>query len=37
VLGFACGDLVARLILGERPAALELFDPMRFADRLERA
>jgi glycine/D-amino acid oxidase-like deaminating enzyme len=25
----ACGDLVARAILGERPPDLELFDPMR--------
>jgi gamma-glutamylputrescine oxidase len=31
VLGFACGDLVARAILGETPAELELFDPARFA------
>ena len=30
-LGFACGDLVARAILGERPPELELFDPSRFA------
>ncbi len=30
VLGFACGDLVARAILGEQPAELELFDPARF-------
>jgi glycine/D-amino acid oxidase-like deaminating enzyme len=29
VLGLACGDLVARAILGERPAELELFDPAR--------
>jgi hypothetical protein len=29
VLGFACGDLVARTILGERPRELELFDPAR--------
>ena len=27
VLGFACGDLVARAILGESPPELELFDP----------
>jgi glycine/D-amino acid oxidase-like deaminating enzyme len=31
VLGFACGDLVARAILGEQPPELELFDPARFA------
>jgi gamma-glutamylputrescine oxidase len=30
-LGLACGDLVARAILGERPPELELFDPARFA------
>jgi glycine/D-amino acid oxidase-like deaminating enzyme len=30
-LGLACGDLVARAILGEHPAELELFDPTRFA------
>jgi len=30
VLGLACGDLLARAIVGERPAALELFDPTRF-------
>ena len=29
VLGLACGDLVARAILGERPAELEIFDPNR--------
>ena len=29
VPGFACGDLVARAILGERPAELELVDPSR--------
>jgi gamma-glutamylputrescine oxidase len=29
VLGFACGDLVARAILGEQPPELELFDPAR--------
>ncbi len=29
VLGLACGDLVARAVLGERPAELELFDPSR--------
>jgi len=28
-LGLACGDLVARAILGERPLELELFDPAR--------
>jgi gamma-glutamylputrescine oxidase len=28
-LGLACGDLVARAILGERPSELELFDPAR--------
>jgi glycine/D-amino acid oxidase-like deaminating enzyme len=31
VLGFACGNLVARAILGDRPAELELFDPARFS------
>jgi gamma-glutamylputrescine oxidase len=30
-LGLACGDLVARAILGERPPELELFDPARAA------
>jgi glycine/D-amino acid oxidase-like deaminating enzyme len=30
-LGLACGDLVARAILGESPAELALFDPARFA------
>ena len=30
VLGLACGELVARAILGERPAELALFDPARF-------
>lgn len=30
VLGLACGDLLARAIVGERPAGLELFDPTRF-------
>jgi len=29
VLGFACGDLVARAILGEPPPELALFDPSR--------
>jgi glycine/D-amino acid oxidase-like deaminating enzyme len=28
-LGLACGDLVARAILGERPPELDLFDPAR--------
>jgi len=28
-LGLACGDLVARAILGEQPPELELFDPAR--------
>jgi gamma-glutamylputrescine oxidase len=28
-LGLACGDLVARAILGERPPELEIFDPSR--------
>jgi glycine/D-amino acid oxidase-like deaminating enzyme len=31
VLGLACGDLVARAILGERPPELELFDPARLS------
>ena len=31
-LGFACGDLVARAILGERPPELALFDPARLFD-----
>ena len=31
VLGLACGDLVARAILGEHPPELELFDPARFS------
>jgi gamma-glutamylputrescine oxidase len=30
-LGLACGDLVARAILGERPPELAAFDPARFA------
>jgi gamma-glutamylputrescine oxidase len=30
VLGFACGDLVARAILGDAPPELALFDPARF-------
>jgi glycine/D-amino acid oxidase-like deaminating enzyme len=29
VLGLACGDLVARALLGSPPAELELFDPSR--------
>ncbi len=29
-LGLACGELVARSILGERPPELALFDPARF-------
>ena len=29
-LGLACGDLVARAMLGEQPPELELFDPARF-------
>jgi glycine/D-amino acid oxidase-like deaminating enzyme len=29
VLGLACGDLVARAIVGGQPAELELFDPAR--------
>jgi gamma-glutamylputrescine oxidase len=29
VPGFACGDLVARAILGERPPELAIFDPAR--------
>jgi glycine/D-amino acid oxidase-like deaminating enzyme len=29
-LGLACGDLVARAILGEQPPELEVFDPARF-------
>ena len=29
VLGLACGDLVARAILGEEPPELALFDPAR--------
>jgi glycine/D-amino acid oxidase-like deaminating enzyme len=31
-LGLACGDLVARALLGERAPALELFDAARFAE-----
>jgi glycine/D-amino acid oxidase-like deaminating enzyme len=31
VPGFACGDLVARALLGDQPLELELFDPARFA------
>ena len=30
-LGLACGDLVARAILGEQHPELEIFDPARFA------
>jgi glycine/D-amino acid oxidase-like deaminating enzyme len=30
VLGFLCGDLVGRAILGEPASELELFDPARF-------
>jgi gamma-glutamylputrescine oxidase len=30
VLGLACGDLVARAILGDDPPELALFDPSRF-------
>jgi gamma-glutamylputrescine oxidase len=30
-LGFACGDLVARALLGEQPEELSLFGPARFA------
>ncbi len=29
VLGLGCGDLVARAVLGEQPAELDLFDPGR--------
>jgi gamma-glutamylputrescine oxidase len=32
VLGLACGDLLARAILGESPAELELFAPERLVD-----
>ncbi len=35
-LGLACGDLVARAILGEQPPELELFDPSRFVARASR-
>jgi len=31
-LGLACGDLVARALLGESPPELALFDPARFSD-----
>ena len=31
VMGLACGDLVARAILGESPPELALFDPARFS------
>jgi gamma-glutamylputrescine oxidase len=30
VLGLACGDLIARAILGEQPPELSVFDPARF-------
>jgi glycine/D-amino acid oxidase-like deaminating enzyme len=30
-LGLACGELVARAILGEQPPELELFDPVRLS------
>jgi glycine/D-amino acid oxidase-like deaminating enzyme len=30
VLGLACGDLVARAVLGEPPPELAMFDPARF-------
>ena len=30
-LGLACGDLVARALLGETPAELRLFDPARLS------
>ena len=33
VLGLVCGDLVARAILGERPAELDLFEPGRVLGR----
>jgi glycine/D-amino acid oxidase-like deaminating enzyme len=36
VLGLACGELVGRAILGERPTELELFDPSRLLDRTTR-
>jgi glycine/D-amino acid oxidase-like deaminating enzyme len=29
VMGLACGELVARAILGQRPPELELFEPAR--------
>jgi glycine/D-amino acid oxidase-like deaminating enzyme len=35
-LGLACGELVARAILGERPPELALFDPLRLASPLRR-
>ena len=31
VLGLACGELVARALVGEHPPELALFDPARFA------
>jgi gamma-glutamylputrescine oxidase len=36
-LGLACGDLVARAVLGERPPELELFDPGRLTPHPRRA
>jgi hypothetical protein len=30
VLGLACGDLLAKAILGRREPELDLFDPTRF-------
>jgi gamma-glutamylputrescine oxidase len=33
-LGLACGELVARAILGERPPELAFFDPLRLASSL---
>ena len=35
-LGLACGDLVARAILGDVAPELELFDPSRLAYRSSR-
>lgn len=37
VLGLACGDLVARAVLGDDPPDLDLFDPARFAPARTRA
>jgi gamma-glutamylputrescine oxidase len=34
VLGLACGDLLARAILGESPPELELFEPARLVTRV---